>query len=263
MNSSACTSEPPASGSSRSATPARAPGARRGRSHRRPATRSSAGVVDQGHDRRTLAIHAAASSPGSAIHGSTPDRKLSPLMPTLPPPRAIAEFSDRVAHDLPGLPDDRRPEVVDFTGRRIAGLPSPMRLGVGVVAAATGVGRRPAATRRGRVGRPAARCRCSVSTCAWFVRWLRLHLGDMAGHAARRRSAVNGALIAPAQRLVTDVLIIGSGAGGVPPPQPSSPRPASTCSWSRKDRGSTRTRCARSRSTRWIASTGRAVSRWR
>jgi hypothetical protein len=70
-------------------------------------------------------------------------------MPTLPPPRAVAEFSDRLlAHDLPGLPADRRAEVVDFAGRRIAGLPSPMRLGVGLVAATTaGVGR-VAGTRR-------------------------------------------------------------------------------------------------------------------
>jgi hypothetical protein len=64
-------------------------------------------------------------------------------MPTLPSPRAVAEFSDRLlAHDLPGLPTDRRAEVVDFAARRIAALPSPMRLGVGVVAATTsGFGR--------------------------------------------------------------------------------------------------------------------------
>jgi hypothetical protein len=63
-------------------------------------------------------------------------------MPLFPPPGPIAQFSDHlVAHDLPGLPDDRRREVVAFTGRRIAGLPSPMRLGVGALAvAASGVG---------------------------------------------------------------------------------------------------------------------------
>jgi choline dehydrogenase-like flavoprotein len=36
----------------------------------------------------------------------------------------------------------------------------------------------------------------------------------MAGHSTRRRSAVNQSLLTPADRLVTDVLIIGSGAGG-------------------------------------------------
>ena len=61
-------------------------------------------------------------------------------VPAFPPPGAIAEFSDRVvAHDLPSLPADRRAEVVAFTGRRIALLPSPMRLGVGLVAVGVGV----------------------------------------------------------------------------------------------------------------------------
>ncbi len=59
-------------------------------------------------------------------------------MPTFPPPGPIAQFSDHlVAHDLPGLPDCQRREVVAFTGRRISALPSPMRLGVGLVAVAT------------------------------------------------------------------------------------------------------------------------------
>ncbi len=58
-------------------------------------------------------------------------------MPAFPPPRPIAAFSDRlVARDLPGLPTAQRAEVVAFTARRIAHLPSPMRLGVGVVAIA-------------------------------------------------------------------------------------------------------------------------------
>jgi len=61
-------------------------------------------------------------------------------MPTFPPHGLIAEFCDElVAHDLPDLPTDRRAEVVAFTLRRIAGLPSPMRLGVGAVAAFVGV----------------------------------------------------------------------------------------------------------------------------
>jgi hypothetical protein len=56
------------------------------------------------------------------------------------PTRLIATFSDEViAHDLPALPAERRAEVVGFAGRRIAGLPSPMKLGVGVVAVVVGV----------------------------------------------------------------------------------------------------------------------------
>ncbi|MET0460802.1 MAG: hypothetical protein ABW195_16240 [Ilumatobacteraceae bacterium] len=60
-------------------------------------------------------------------------------MPTFPPHGLIAEFCDQlVAHDLPDLPTDRRAEVVAFTIRRIDGLPSPMRLGVGLVATSVG-----------------------------------------------------------------------------------------------------------------------------
>ena len=55
--------------------------------------------------------------------------------PAFPPPGSIARFSDHVvAHDLPALPADRRAETVAFAGRRIALLPSPMKLGVGAVA---------------------------------------------------------------------------------------------------------------------------------
>ncbi len=39
-------------------------------------------------------------------------------------------------HDLPDLPAPRRAEVVAFAGRRIAAMPGPMRLGVGVVSVA-------------------------------------------------------------------------------------------------------------------------------
>ena len=60
-------------------------------------------------------------------------------MTTFPPRGLIAEFCDRVvAHDLPELPPDRRRAVVEFAGRRIAGLPSPMKLAVGVVATVVG-----------------------------------------------------------------------------------------------------------------------------
>jgi hypothetical protein len=77
-------------------------------------------------------------------------------MPPCPPPRPVATFSDRlVAHDLPGLPGTQRAEVVAFVGRRIARLPSPMRLGVGVVATLVdGLGRVAGADRLTRfVGR--------------------------------------------------------------------------------------------------------------
>ena len=64
-------------------------------------------------------------------------------MAAFPPTRLIAAFTDAViVHDLPGLPAERRAEVVAFAGRRIEGLPSPMKLGVGMVALAVGaVGR--------------------------------------------------------------------------------------------------------------------------
>ena len=70
-------------------------------------------------------------------------------MPTFPPRGLIAEFCDElVAHDLPDLPAERRADVVAFAGRRLAGLPSPMRLGVGVVAGAVGAVSRVAGGRR-------------------------------------------------------------------------------------------------------------------
>jgi hypothetical protein len=56
-------------------------------------------------------------------------------MPAFPPSGAVTAFSDQlIALDLPGLPPDRRAAAVAFTGRRISLLPSPMRVGVGVVA---------------------------------------------------------------------------------------------------------------------------------
>ena len=60
-----------------------------------------------------------------------------------PPTRVVAAFSDEViAHDLPALPDERRAAVVAFAVRRIDGLPSPMKLGVGLIAVLVGaVGR--------------------------------------------------------------------------------------------------------------------------
>lgn len=56
-----------------------------------------------------------------------------------PPAGLVARFSDALlAADLPALPDDRRREVTAFVGRRMAALPSPMRVGVSAVALATG-----------------------------------------------------------------------------------------------------------------------------
>jgi hypothetical protein len=60
-------------------------------------------------------------------------------MPTFPPRGLVAEFCEQVvAHDLPDLPPDRRAATVAFATRRIAGLPSPMKVAVGLVAIAVG-----------------------------------------------------------------------------------------------------------------------------
>ena len=60
-------------------------------------------------------------------------------MAGFPPARLVAALSDQViANDLPALPAARRADVVAFAGRRIAGLPSPMKLGVGLVAVVLG-----------------------------------------------------------------------------------------------------------------------------
>ena len=59
--------------------------------------------------------------------------------PRFPPAGPVAAFCDElIARDLPDLPADRRAAVVGFAGRRIAALPSPMRLGVGLVAIVVG-----------------------------------------------------------------------------------------------------------------------------
>ena len=64
-------------------------------------------------------------------------------MSSFPPPGPVAAFcDDLLALDLPDLAAERRAEVVAFTGRRIAGLPSPIRVGVGVVAVVVGAGGR-------------------------------------------------------------------------------------------------------------------------
>ena len=49
----------------------------------------------------------------------------------------VAPFADRLlAADVPALPAERRGEVVAFVGRRVDVLPSVIRLGVTVIAAA-------------------------------------------------------------------------------------------------------------------------------
>ncbi|MDQ3469605.1 MAG: hypothetical protein M3487_07560 [Actinomycetota bacterium] len=70
-------------------------------------------------------------------------------MASFPPPGPIAAFTEQlVSHDLPGLPADRRHAVTAFTVRRVAGLPTPMRLGVGIVATAVDGGSRVFGRRR-------------------------------------------------------------------------------------------------------------------
>lgn len=70
-------------------------------------------------------------------------------MPAFPPPGPIAVFCDHlVARDLPALPAERRRDVVAFAGRRIADLPSPMRVGVGIVAVVVAAVARVAGTDR-------------------------------------------------------------------------------------------------------------------
>lgn len=62
---------------------------------------------------------------------------ISNLRP-VPLTRFVEEFTDRLlVVELPALPADRRVETVAFTARRVAALPSPMRVGLTVVA--TGV----------------------------------------------------------------------------------------------------------------------------
>ena len=64
-----------------------------------------------------------------------PDRLLTWL-----PTGRIDRFTDAVLiHDFPRLPGDRRHEVRQFVARRTAGLPTPMHVGVAIVAAVTGV----------------------------------------------------------------------------------------------------------------------------
>ena len=57
-------------------------------------------------------------------------------MRSVPSAPLVGPFADRLlALDLPDLPELRRSEVVDFTTRRVDGLPSVMRIGVLLIAA--------------------------------------------------------------------------------------------------------------------------------
>jgi hypothetical protein len=57
-------------------------------------------------------------------------------MRSVPSSPLVGPFADRLlALDLPGLEPARRREVVDFTVRRVDGLPSFMRIGVVTIAA--------------------------------------------------------------------------------------------------------------------------------
>ena len=57
------------------------------------------------------------------------------LRRSFPLVRLVEEFTDRLlVVDLPRLPAERRDQTVAFAGRRVAVLPSPMRLGISVVA---------------------------------------------------------------------------------------------------------------------------------
>jgi hypothetical protein len=61
-------------------------------------------------------------------------------MPAVNARRLVEDFADRLAAvDLPALPAERRAAASAFAGRRYAGLPTPMRAGVTVVAVAVAV----------------------------------------------------------------------------------------------------------------------------
>lgn len=52
-------------------------------------------------------------------------------------------FADRLlALELPDLPDDRRADAVEFACRRANEVPSPLKLGISILAAAVGLAQR-------------------------------------------------------------------------------------------------------------------------
>ena len=117
-------------------------------------------------------------------------------MPALPlsafaPPGSIADFADHlVVHDLPGLPDDRRAETVAFAGRRIAHLPSPMKVGVTAVAALVAILGKVVGGARltAAAGPPPGPALRRVRAPGAFAD-LRLRLGHLAAHGPHRPAA--------------------------------------------------------------------------
>lgn len=75
---------------------------------------------------------------------------MSPLVPVRMLARQfVTEMSDALlAIELPGLPTERRDSAAEFTAARVAGMPSPIRLGVAVVAVLLGVSSRLLGTHR-------------------------------------------------------------------------------------------------------------------
>jgi hypothetical protein len=64
-------------------------------------------------------------------------------MPAVAVRRLVEDFAERLAAvDLPALPAERRAAASAFAGRRYAGLPSPIRAGVSVVALTVAVASR-------------------------------------------------------------------------------------------------------------------------
>ena len=140
-----------------------------------------------------------------------------PLLPRFPPPGPVAAFCDcLVAHDLPDLPAERRATVVAFAGRRIAALPTPMRIGVGVVSLAVdGVSRL-----IGRRRLTSFLARHPLPVLGEYVRLVRsLVVRPSVGHRGRRHRQPTGGphrWAGVTAALETEVLVVGSGAGGAP-----------------------------------------------
>lgn len=70
-------------------------------------------------------------------------------MSWFPPAAFVSQFSDHVlAADLPELPVERREAATSFVMSRMERLPSPVKLGVTMVATGAGVAGRVVGTRR-------------------------------------------------------------------------------------------------------------------
>ena len=210
ITSSACSSDPPASGSSRS----RQASTWTRRTPRAMTPATSSGIVSP----VVTSVSSAAARPTryevprrsrvTALASGVP-------MTTFPPRGLIADFCEQVvAHDLPDLPPERRRAVVEFTIRRIDGLPSPMRVGVGAVA-----------TIVGGVGRLAGTARVAAALgdhplpiIGEYVRLVRSLAYAYIWETLARHVAAGRPLVTPARptdRTWTPrSLVVGSGAGG-------------------------------------------------